>query len=199
MIMIKQLAIIGATASGKTSLAIALAHKMNAYILSLDSLSVYHSIDIASAKPSLEEREGIVHFGIDTLYPHENFDVTHFITLYHQVYAQCIKEQKNLILVGGTSFYLKMLIEGISPVPSISAKTQKSVETYMRDIPKTYAWLLGLDAPYMSAIASQDAYRIEKALQIYLETSLTPTAYFVKYPPQATISQAIAYLSDCMG
>ncbi|MEA1879567.1 MAG: isopentenyl transferase family protein, partial [Campylobacterota bacterium] len=60
----RQLALIGPTASGKTSLSITLAKKINAYILSLDSLAIYKEIDIVSAKPTLEEREGILHFGI---------------------------------------------------------------------------------------------------------------------------------------
>ncbi len=94
---------------------------MNAYVLSLDSLSIYKKkIDIVSAKPTLDERAGIIHYGIDYLYPDESFDVTTSIKLYHQVYAQCLKDGKNLIIVGGTSFYLKMLIEGISEyLPSV--------------------------------------------------------------------------------
>ena len=99
----KQLALIGPTASGKTALSIKIAQQMNAYILSLDSLSIYKEIDIVSAKPTLEERAGIVHFGMDYLYPNEGFDVTTFIKLYHKVYAQCLKDAKNLVIVGGTT------------------------------------------------------------------------------------------------
>jgi len=116
----KQLALIGPTASGKTALSIKIAQQMNAYILSLDSLSIYKEIDIVSAKPTLEERAGIEHFGMDYLYPDESFDVTTFIKLYHEVHAKCLEDEKNLVIVGGTSFYLKMLIEGISELPSIS-------------------------------------------------------------------------------
>jgi len=65
---LRQIAILGPTASGKTSLSINLAEELNANILSLDSLSIYKEIDIASAKPTLEERNGIKHFGIDVLH-----------------------------------------------------------------------------------------------------------------------------------
>jgi len=99
---IKQLAIIGSTASGKTSLAVKVAKQLDAYILSLDSLSIYKEIDIVSAKPTKEEQDGIQHFGIDTIYPNEAFDVTTFIKLYNKVYSKCIKESKNLVIVGGT-------------------------------------------------------------------------------------------------
>ena len=173
----KQLALIGPTASGKTALSIKIAKQMNAYILSLDSLSIYKEIDIVSAKPTPEERAGIIHFGIDYLYPDESFDVTTFIKLYHDVHIQCLKDEKNLVIVGGTSFYLKMLIEGISELPAISNDTKEKTKSYLQELQKTYEWLFSLDKQYMSKLESNDPYRIEKALNIYLETGLTPTQY----------------------
>jgi len=188
---IQQLAIIGSTASGKTSLSIELAEQMHAHILSLDSLSIYKDIDIVSAKPTVQERKDIIHFGLDHLYPNENFDVTTFIKLYHEVYARCKKEGKNLIIVGGTSFYLKMLLEGISDVPSISKHTKQNAIAYLQNLEETYDWLHDLDSAYMSNIASTDCYRIEKALHIYLETHLSPSAYFKENPPIPTIQSSL--------
>lgn len=185
---IQQLALIGPTASGKTSLAVKVAKHMNAYILSIDSLSIYKEIDIVSAKPTLAEREGIEHFGVDYLYPDENFDVTTFIKLYHEVYNKASKEGKNLVVVGGTSFYLKMLIEGISRLPNISEETKNESKKHLYDLQKTYQWLYDIDPAYMRKIEANDPYRIEKALHIYLETSLTPTEYFKQFPPQPTIT-----------
>ncbi|MDM5263133.1 tRNA (adenosine(37)-N6)-dimethylallyltransferase MiaA [Sulfurovum sp. XTW-4] len=187
----KQLALIGPTASGKTALSIKIAQQMNAYILSLDSLSIYKDIDIVSAKPTLSEREGIVHFGIDYLYPNENFDVTTFIRLYHEVHRRCLEDRKNLVIVGGTSFYLKMLIEGISELPNISNETDAKTKIYLQDLQKSYTWLHRLDTQYMSKIESNDPYRIEKALNIYLETGLTPTQYFKQFPPQPTVTEPL--------
>lgn len=187
----KQLALIGPTASGKTALSIKIAQKMDAYILSLDSLSIYKEIDIVSAKPTLEERAGIVHFGMDYLYPDESFDVTTFITLYHEVHRRCLEDGKNLVIVGGTSFYLKMLIEGISQLPTISEETKAKTYTYLQDLQKSHAWLYGLDKLYMSHIEPNDPYRIEKALHIYLETGLTPTQYFKQFPPQPTVTEPL--------
>jgi tRNA dimethylallyltransferase len=149
MTTFKQLALIGPTASGKTALSIKIAQKMNAYILSLDSLSIYKEIDIVSAKPGIKERSGIAHFGIDCLYPDEGFDVTTFIKLYREVYTKCLQDNKNLVIVGGTSFYLKMLIEGISEVPQISEQSKQEAKKYLEDLKKTYTWLQDLDAPYM--------------------------------------------------
>ncbi len=187
----KQLALIGPTASGKTALSIKIAQQMNAYILSLDSLSIYKEIDIVSAKPTLNEREGIVHFGIDYLYPNENFDVTTFIRLYHEVHRRCLEDKKNLVIVGGTSFYLKMLIEGISELPNISNETDAKTKIYLQDLQKSYTWLHGLDTQHMSKIEPNDPYRIEKALNIYLETGLTPTQYFKQFPPQPTVTEPL--------
>ena len=187
----RQLALIGPTASGKTALSIDAAKKLNAHILSLDSLSLYKEIDIVSAKPSLEERSDIKHFGIDILYPNEPFDVTTFIRLYHEVTANCLQEGKNLVIVGGTSFYLKMLIEGISSLPKISEHTKLQANDMLRELKKTYSYLHGLDESYMSQIEATDSYRIEKALLIYLQTGLVPSVYFKLNPPQPTITSPL--------
>lgn len=187
----KQLAIIGATASGKTSLAVKVAKKNDAYILSLDSLSIYKEINIVSAKPSKEEQEGIVHYGLDHVYPHDQFDVTTFIKLYHDVHTKCLEDNKNLIIVGGTGFYLKTLINGISTLPNISDVTRKETQEYLHDLQKSHKWLHSLDPEYMSNIANSDSYRIEKALNIYLETKQTPTEYFKCFPPTPTIKDEL--------
>ena len=186
-----QLALIGPTASGKTALSIKLAKKLDAYILSLDSLSIYKEINIVSAKPTKEEQGDILHFGLDELSPSKNFDVKTFIDLYHQVYEKCLHDKKNLVIVGGTSFYLKMLIDGISEVPKISANTRREAAEHLKDLTSTYEWLYSLDPAYMIQIKPNDVYRIEKALHLYLETSLTPSIYFKRFPPKPTISDAL--------
>jgi len=184
---IKQIAIIGSTASGKTSLAVKTAKKWNAHILSLDSLSIYKEIDIVSAKPTLEEREGVEHFGLDVIYPNESFDVTTYIKLYQEMYTTCKKENKALVIVGGTSFYLKMLLEGVSELPTISEETKRETSLFLSDPGKTYTLLQKIDPKYMSHIENNDRYRMEKALHIWLETKSTPSDYFKAHPPQATI------------
>ena len=184
---IRQLALIGSTASGKTALAVKLAKARNAHILSIDSLAIYKEIDIVSAKPTVEEREGIIHFGIDHLSPDQPFDVTTFIRLYKDVCRRCLADQKELIIVGGTSFYLKMLMEGISELPSPSSEAAAKTEDSLRDIETAYAMLYRLDPEYMSRIEKQDRYRIEKALNIYYTTGETPSAYFATHPPKSVI------------
>jgi len=188
---IKQLAIIGSTASGKSALSIKIAKEINAYILSLDSLSIYKEIDIVSAKPTIEEREGVEHFGIDYIYPNDSFDVNTFINLYHQVYKKAQTNNKNLLIVGGTSFYLKMLIDGVSPIPKISKETREKADIYLNDLDNSYKLLYEADREYMSKIKPNDSYRIEKALLIYLQTTITPTEYFSLNPPKPAISEEL--------
>ena len=192
MTSFKQLALIGPTASGKTALAIELAHKSSANILSLDSLALYKEIDIASAKPTLQEQDNIKHYGIDELFANETFDVTTFIKLYQKAKKESIEENKNLIIVGGTSFYLNSLIKGISNLPTISKDSKKKSKELLVDIRSAHAFLHDLDPDYMLGIEKSDAYRIEKMLNLYFETNLTPTTYFTNNPPKALITDALS-------
>jgi len=184
----KQLALVGPTASGKSALAIKLAEQNNAYILSLDSLSIYKEIHVASAKPTLTERSGILHFGIDVIFPDEPFDVTTFIKLYKQAKIKAINDNKNLIIVGGTSFYLSTLINGISQLPKISKKSQQQSNELLKDLQKAHKFLYDLDHEYLKTITIHDKYRLEKMLNLYFETGMTPTEYFKNNPPIPTIN-----------
>jgi len=187
----QQLAIIGSTASGKTAFAIEYAKKNNSNILSLDSLAIYKEIDIVSAKPTIEEREGVKHFGLDVIYPHEAFDVTTFIKLYHEAKENSQQEGKGLVIVGGTSFYLKSLIDGISPMPTISKESQQKSRELLHHPKEAHHLLYQKDKSYMQKIETTDRYRIEKMLNLYFETGLTPTEYFKANPPQPTITEPL--------
>jgi len=102
----KQLAIIGSTASGKTALSIQLAKQSNAHILSLDSLAIYKEIDIVSAKPTVEERDGIKHFGLDYKYPDDLMSI--LLLLYTMKYWHHVKKKRKILLLWvGLVFTLK--------------------------------------------------------------------------------------------
>jgi len=168
-------ALIGPTASGKSDLALNLAKKLNYEILSLDSLSIYKEIDIASAKPSKEELNQVKHYGVNEIYPNEKFDVTKFIEIYKKIPHQ------NIIIVGGTGFYLKAMIEGISPMPKIDEEIKKEAKKF------SYEKLKQIDPEFTSKISSNDTYRITKGAEIYLATNLPPTQYFKNNPPVAIL------------
>ena len=192
----KQIAIIGPTASGKSDLALELAQKHDAYILSIDSLSIYKEIDIASAKPSYEELSLIRHFGINEIYPNENFSVDIFIDIYKDALLKAEQDSKNLIIVGGSTFYLKSLLQGLSEIPKIEQNVKDEVAKMLLHVKDSYELLYGLDKEYMKNIDSNDAYRIEKMLLIYKASGLTPTEWFLKHPPKPIIENLEIYNID---
>jgi len=175
---LKEIAILGPTASGKTSLSINLAKQYNANILSLDSLSIYKQIDIASAKPTYKQRAGIKHFGVDVLHVDDIFNVTLFFDLYKQAKKQSELEKKNLIIVGGTGFYLKSMIDGISYKPDITPECKSMVKDALKDLKKAYKIISDIDNQATQIIKSNDRYRIEKWLEIYFQTKTIPSVYF---------------------
>lgn len=177
-------AIVGPTASGKSDLSLELAQKLNGVILSVDSLSVYKEIDIASAKPSKEELKKVLHFGINKLYPNEKFSVIEFLNYYKEAKGYAKKHNKSLIIVGGTSFYLKVLTKGISTLPKISNSVEKEVENMLLNLSDAYNFLKEIDPIYAKNIKANDRYRIQKALNLYLQTNIAPSEYFKANPPK---------------
>ncbi len=184
----KEIALLGPTASGKTALAIEIAQKYNANILSLDSLAIYKETDIVSAKPTHEERAGIPHYGIDLLSVDDYFSAATFFDLYRQAREESVRAGKNLIIVGGTSFYLKSLMEGLSPKVTPSAQTSHAVKAYIQHLPEAYAMIEVNDPDYAAKISPSDRYRIQKWLEIYLETGLAATHFFQQHSKEPIIS-----------
>jgi len=187
---LREIAILGPTASGKTSLSIDLAHKLNANILSLDSLSIYKEIDIASAKPTCKERDGIKHFGIDALHVDDKFNVTIFFELYKKSKILSENENKNLIIVGGTGFYLKSMIDGVSYKPQISSETKLKVS---KNLSCGHELMSEFDKVYASAVSKNDTYRIEKWLEIYFQTGIIPSQFFEKNQREPIIKDIELY------
>ena len=175
------IALIGPTASGKSDLAIKYALKYGYEILSLDSLSIYKEVDIASAKPSKQELSLVKHYGIDEIYPDEKFDVMKFIEIYNKI------KDKKIIIVGGTSFYLKAMLTGISQMPKITDDIRKEALKY------SWEFLAKIDESYSQKIKPQDSYRVSKAIEIYLSTNLAPTQYFKLNPPKPIIENCNIY------
>jgi len=175
------IALIGPTASGKSDLAIKFALKYGYEILSLDSLSIYKEVDIASAKPLKEELELVKHYGINEIYPNEKFDVMKFIEIYEKI------KNKKIIIVGGTSFYLKAMLSGISPMPKIDDEIKKEALKY------NWEFLNDIDKEWANKIKPEDKYRISKAIEIYLATNLVPSKYFKLNPPKPIIQNCDIY------
>src|SRR4051812_36581222 len=105
--------IIGATASGKSALAMALAEHTGAEILSVDSMQVYRGMDIGTAKPTREEQARVRHHLIDVAEPTEIFTVSRFVQMADVVVADAKARGVPLIATGGTPMYYKALFEGL--------------------------------------------------------------------------------------
>ena len=192
----KQVAIIGPTASGKSGVAIEVAKRYNSIILSVDSLSIYKEIDIASAKPTPKERGDIIHFGIDLIYPNEYFSAKLFANEYERAFDYAKDKKKNLILVGGSSFYLKSLIDGLSILPDFGDSIKCKVESILdKGVEYAYEYLRELDSKYASKIESSDRYRIAKALLINLGSGMEVDRYFKINPPKSKVANEIKIIN----
>ncbi len=183
----KEVAILGPTASGKTALSIEVAKEVGANILSLDSLSIYKEVDIVSAKPSLEEREGIKHFGIDEICLDQYFSAATFFDIYKRAKEESIKESKHLIIVGGSSFYLKALMDGLSPKIELKEEQKDHLDRIMLDLNHAYGVIEKLDPNYAKKIKSSDRYRISKWHEIYLATDMVASEFFKEHTRESII------------
>ena len=106
----KILAIAGPTASGKTALSIELAKRYNGEIVSCDSMQIYKGMDIGTAKPTEEEKQGIPHYMIDIVSPDENFSVAEYVKLSREYIEDILRRGKLPVLTGGTGLYLDSVI-----------------------------------------------------------------------------------------
>ncbi len=162
-------AIIAPTASGKTALALALARRLNAAILSLDSLCVYRGIDIASAKPTPAERAAITHFGIDLIAPDEHFCAGDFAREFARASRWCAEQGKNLIIAGGSGFYLNALLAPLAPkVPALAPFADRDT---------LWAQVCQIDPPFAQKFSKNDTFRLQKWHEIRQFTRAQPSAW----------------------
>ena len=123
----------GPTASGKSSLAVALAKKIDGEILSLDSIAVYRKMNIGTAKPSPEEQQGIQHHLLDLVDPNEDYSVACYLKQAHQAVEQIRSRNKKPIFVGGTPMFLKGILRGFNPGPPADWNFRESVEKDLKE------------------------------------------------------------------
>ena len=167
--------IAGPTASGKTALSIALAKELGAEIVSCDSMQVYRRMDIGTAKPTTEEREGIVHHMLDVAEPWEDFSVSRYCALASPIVDDIISREKTAIIVGGTGLYMDNLIKGTDFAPFPSTGVRQRLESM--PIEEVYSQLMAVDPQSAQRLHLSDKKRIIRALEIYLETGETMTEH----------------------
>lgn len=175
----KVIVIAGPTASGKTSLSIKLAKQINGEIISADSMQIYKYMDIGTAKPSIEEQDGIKHYLLDFVMPDERYSVAEFKKDAENAIEEIIAKGKIPIIVGGTGLYIDSLIYGIE-YPKIEYD-----EEYRNELMKIAETEEGLKSLYEKAkeidsdaiikISENDKKRIMRILEIYNSTGKTKT------------------------
>lgn len=171
--MNKVLVICGPTASGKTALAVECAKRLNGEIISCDALLVYRRLDIGTAKPSAEERGGIVHHMIDVVEPNETFSVSDFERMALPLIEDIRARGKLPVLCGGTGFYINALlyVHAFGCTAKDDA-VRKKYEGIARE--KGNAFLHGLlkevDPESAAVLHENDVMRVVRALEIYTLT-----------------------------
>jgi len=176
--------IVGPTASGKSALAVALAKKLGGEILSADSMLIYKGMDIGTAKPTKKERCGIPHHGFDLISPAKGFSVFAYRQFALKTIKDIVRRGKVPIVAGGTGFYVRALLEGLSPLPgaNVSLRRELERETLGKGLPALYKRLLKLDPSRARAIGPHNQRRIIRALEICLVSGKRPSESVGKTP-----------------
>ncbi len=171
------LCIPGPTASGKTALAVELAKEFHGEVVSCDSMQVYRRMDIGTAKPSLEERQGIVHHMIDVVDPDEEFSVSKYCAMADSAIEDILSRGKTVILAGGTGLYMDSLIKGndFAPFPATGIREKLEAQAAEVGMDAMLAELRRVDPE--SAARLCDLRRIIRALEVYYETGETITEH----------------------
>ncbi len=171
--MAKVLVICGATASGKSSLAVQCAKAFNGEIISADSLLVYKDLNIGTAKPTETEKQGIMHYMIDVVSPKESFSVSDYEKMALPIVDRLLCEGKTPIICGGTGFYIQSLLYasqfgGIGANEEIRAKYERMAEEQGKEY--VHALLRGKDPQSAEKLHCNDIKRVIRALEIYETT-----------------------------
>ena len=172
--------IVGPTAVGKTDISIKIAEKVNGEIISADSMLVYKNMNIGTAKPSMDERKGVLHHLVDVVEPYENYSVADFKELAERYIYEITKKNKLPIVVGGTGLYINSLLNNYD----FTTKAEDlEYRNYLKDIASKdgtsylHEKLKDIDIEAYDRIHSNDLKRIVRALEVYHITGKTITYY----------------------
>ena len=169
--------IAGPTASGKTTLAVELAKEFNGEVVSCDSMYVYKRMNIGTAKPTIEEMDGIVHHMIDVVEPDEDFSVSKYCEMTSPIVDDIVARGKTAVIAGGTGLYMDSLIKGndFAPVPATGVREQLEAKAAEVGFEAMLEELRCIDPE--SAGRLKDTRRVIRALEVYYETGITMTEH----------------------
>lgn len=171
--------LMGPTASGKSQLAVTLAQQLDAEIISVDSALVYRGMDIGTAKPTLEERGGVVHHLIDILDPCESYSTGQFRSQALALIDDIQRRGKRPLLVGGTMLYFSALTQGLAELPEANAEIRARLdqELLVDGKESLHQRLSIIDPESAARIHVNDPQRVQRALEVY-EISGQPLSNF---------------------
>lgn len=179
-------AIMGATGTGKSDLAIELAERFGGHIISMDSRQIYRGFDIGTAKVSSEDRARVVHHLVDVLDPTERYSAGLHCERAKTLAGSINARGDVAWLVGGTGFYFRALYEGLIDVPARpDALARVRPELEARDTEDLYDELVEVDAVRAGEVSPNDRVRILRALEIYRTTGVPPSAHSARQPEPA--------------
>ena len=174
----KVIVICGPTASGKTALSIKLAKEINGEIVSADSMQIYEDMDIGTAKPTVQEMEGIQHYLIGSVSPTVRYSVANFKKDATNCIEEIIKKGKTPIIVGGTGLYVDSLVNGINYDDyEVDLQYRNELEKIAEEngLEKVYDMAKKIDEQAMEKISINDKKRIFRVLEIFHSTGKTKT------------------------
>lgn len=174
----KVIVICGPTASGKTALSIELAKKVNGEIISCDSMQIYKDMNIGTAKPTIEEMQGIKHYLLDFVSPNERYSVADFKKDAKNAIKEILSKGKVPIIVGGTGLYLDSLIyeieyQNIEFDENYRKELEQEVEE--KGLEELYEQAKKIDPVAIEKISKNDKKRILRILEIYHATGKNKT------------------------
>ena len=171
--------IFGPTAVGKSDLISYLSEKHKISFISADSTQVYKRLDIGSAKPSSEELGHYRHYMIDIKEPYDNFSVGEFVERCQNAIVESLQDNLVPIISGGTAFYIKSFLYGLSNIPATDSRIRIKVEQDYKNfgIEYLYSELEKCDPVSFSRINKNDAYRIKRAVEVYRQTGMPLSSF----------------------
>jgi tRNA dimethylallyltransferase len=162
----------GATAAGKTAVGIALAQKIGAEIISLDSMTIYRGMDIGTAKPTRDQLAAVPHHLVDIVDPSVEFSVAQYVDAVTATVAGIRSRGNEPLFVGGTPLYLKSLLRGLFDGPPADWQVRQEIEQELAHVgqPALYDRLVQVDPVAASHIHPNDSRRLIRALEVYRAT-----------------------------
>jgi len=169
------LVILGPTGTGKSALALDLAGRLSGEIVGCDALQVYRGFDVATAKPSEEERRRIVHHGVDVADPSTDWSVADHVRMADEAIAAIAARRRVPLVVGGTGMYLRGLLRGLVPAPERSPLLRERLRRLAarHGVARLHRWLASIDPPSAARLSPRDGQRILRALEVALESGST--------------------------